>query len=82
MKVDLIRIGNSRGIRIPKAIIEQCGFGDSVEVRVDRERLVITPDRRPRQGWKESFTKAKSRVDPLLLGDLPANEFDRDEWTW
>jgi antitoxin component of MazEF toxin-antitoxin module len=41
MKVDLIRIGNSRGIRIPKPVIEQCGFGDTAELRIEQDRLII-----------------------------------------
>ena len=34
MKTELVRIGNSRGIRIPKPIIEQCRIGDTIELRV------------------------------------------------
>ena len=82
MRIELVRIGNSRGIRIPKPIIEQCGFGDTVELQVEKDRLVITPDRPPRQGWKEAFASAGSSTpDPLLMA-LPPNEFDAEEWTW
>jgi len=81
MKVELVRIGNSRGIRIPKPLIEQCGFGDTVELHAEHQRLFITPCRRPRQGWKEAFAAAgPSAHDPLLLDSLPANEFDAEEW--
>lgn len=83
MKIGLVRIGNSRGIRIPKPLIEQCGFGDTVEVSVERDRLVIAPDRSPRQGWKEAFaTAGPSAHDPLLLDALPPNRFDSGEWSW
>ena len=83
MKLALVRIGNSRGIRIPKPLIEQCGFGDTVELHVEEDRLVIAPDRSPRQGWKEAFAAAGSTAhDALLLEGLPANEFDAEEWTW
>jgi antitoxin MazE len=82
MRVELIRIGNSRGIRIPKPLIEQCGFGDAVEVRVENDRLVIAPERRPRQGWKEAFSAAGAPADESSpFEDLP-NKFDSDEWTW
>jgi antitoxin MazE len=82
MRIELVRIGNSRGIRIPKPVIEQCGFGDTVELHVEQDRLVITQDRSPRQGWKETFASAGScSPDPLLL-PLPPNEFDGKEWTW
>ncbi|MGP8245513.1 MAG: AbrB/MazE/SpoVT family DNA-binding domain-containing protein [Bryobacteraceae bacterium] len=83
MKVELVRIGNSRGIRIPKPIIEQCGFGDRVELRVENERLVIVPDRRARQGWDNAFRAAgPPKDDELLLDAVPANEFDGADWQW
>ena len=84
MRIELVRIGNSRGIRIPKPFIEQCGFGDTVELHIEQHRLVITPDRRPpRQGWKEAFAAAgSSALDPLLFEALPPNEFDAEEWAW
>lgn len=82
MIVELVRIGNSRGIRIPKPLIEQCGFGDTVDLRVEQNRLVITSDRQPRQGWGKAFLRAGTVEDQLPLDSLPANEFDRDEWEW
>ncbi|MGA2114212.1 MAG: AbrB/MazE/SpoVT family DNA-binding domain-containing protein [Bryobacteraceae bacterium] len=83
MKVELVRIGNSRGIRIPKPIIDQCGFGDRVELRVENECLVIAPDRRARQGWEEGFQAAgPAHDDELLLEAVPANEFDGADWQW
>jgi antitoxin MazE len=45
MKVELVRIGNSRGIRIPKPILEQCGFQDTLELRVENDRLVMSARR-------------------------------------
>lgn len=82
MKVDLVRIGNSRGIRIPKPIIEHCGFGDTVELRVERDTLVVSSPRRPRQGWREAFQQAaKLEKDELLLSPL-RNKFDDNEWEW
>ncbi len=83
MKVELVRIGNSRGIRIPKPILEQCGFGNTVELRVENDCLVIAPDRLPRQGWEEAFRAAgPAAKDELLLSTVPANEFDREDWQW
>jgi antitoxin MazE len=83
MKIELVRIGNSRGIRIPKPLIEQCGFGDTVELHVEQNRLIIAPDRSPREGWKQAFNAAGSSTpDPFLLDPLPPNDFDVEEWTW
>jgi hypothetical protein len=64
-------------------LIEQCGFGDTVELHAERERLFISPYRLPRHGWKEAFAAAGSPArDPLLLKPLLANEFDAEEWSW
>jgi antitoxin MazE len=83
MKTGLIRIGNSRGIRIPKTIIEQCGFGDTVDIHVEENRLIIAPEKQPRHGWREAFAAARSeQTDSLFLDTLAPNEFDNEEWTW
>jgi len=83
MRTELVRIGNSRGIRIPKPIIEQCGFAGKVELRVENHRLIVSPQRAPRQGWEEAFRAAGSSAeDELLLEGIEANEFDREGWKW
>lgn len=83
MRVELVRIGNSRGIRIPKPLIEQCGFGDAVELHVEDNRLIIAAERRPRQGWKEAFAAAgSSSADAAPLVEMPRNKFDNEEWIW
>jgi antitoxin MazE len=83
MKVELIRIGNSRGIRIPKPLIEQCGLGDTVELRVEHHCLVISAERQARQGWEDAFRAAgPASNDEMLLGDNTPNNFDLEEWHW
>ncbi|MFZ3214041.1 MAG: AbrB/MazE/SpoVT family DNA-binding domain-containing protein [Terriglobales bacterium] len=83
MRTELVRIGNSRGIRIPKPLIAQCGLGDRVELRVENDRVVISRERQPRQGWEEAFRAAGLAAhDELLLETAGPNEFDRKEWRW
>jgi antitoxin MazE len=83
MRTKLVRIGNSRGVRIPKPLIAQCGLGDRVELRVENDCLVIARERRPRQGWEEAFRAAGLAVhDELLLETVEPNEFDSKEWQW
>ena len=81
MKVELVRIGNSRGIRIPKPILEQCGFEDAVELRIENDHLVIAQARPPRQGWEAAFRAASPSTHDELLLDT-RNQFDREEWQW
>jgi len=82
MRTHLIRIGNSRGIRISKPLLDQVGLKDAVQIRAEKGRLVILPDRAPRQGWAEAFAGAAGHgTDGPLLGEI-TNAFDQDEWTW
>ena len=81
MKVDIIPIGNSKGIRIPKALLEQCGFSQSVEIEVKNNHLVLSPSVRLRNGWEDAFKAMSTKKDDNLL-DTPATAFDKSEWQW
>ena len=79
MKSRLVRIGNSRGVRIPKAMLEQIGLEDEIELRVEDGALVISPVAVPRAGWAEAVAK----FGPSELLDPPvATRFDEEEWEW
>ena len=81
MKTQLTRIGNSRGIRIPKPLIDQCGLNDQIELRVSSHGLLLVPYRPARDGWKQVFAENKPEKESLLL-NLPPSTFDRKEWEW
>lgn len=55
MKVAIVPIGNSRGVRLPKAVLDQLGFGAEAELEIEGGRVVIKPLRAPRRGWSEAF---------------------------
>ncbi len=83
MKVALVPIGNLRGIRIPKALIDLCRFGDTLELSVEYNRLTLSPGKQPREGWEESFQAATlSGAAPLLIDDTLPSAFDKDDWQW
>jgi len=83
MRAELVRIGNSRGIRIPKLIIDQCGLGNTVELRVENDCLVISPRRKPRQGWEQAFLAGGIVAhDKLLLEPAEPSDFDLKAWQW
>jgi antitoxin MazE len=83
MNVDLVRIGNSRGVRIPKPIIEQCGFGDRVSFEISGDRLIIGPAEAPRAGWAEAFAAmAAAGDDAELLPDGLGEPSADAPWQW
>ncbi|MGR0481231.1 MAG: AbrB/MazE/SpoVT family DNA-binding domain-containing protein [Candidatus Electronema sp. V4] len=81
----LIRIGNSHGVRIPKAIIEQAHLQHSeLQFKVLDDGLLIQPVRKPRQGWKDQFDQAlqcqeASSADQEWL-DAPLTT--DEDWEW
>ncbi len=83
MKVNLISIGNSKGVRIPRSIIKACGFGEQVEMRVSEGMVVLTPARNLREGWNRAFERmAAAGDDALLVPESLAHEWDEEEWEW
>ena len=72
MEADIIRIGNSKGIRIPASMLKQCGIDKKVIIKVDGNTIMLTPARVPRQGWEDAFKKAATRIhedDPVIYDD-------------
>lgn len=83
VKAQIIRIGNSQGIRIPKLILEQLGFQDEVELEVLPDQLVIRSTHPPRHGWDKQFQAMADVGDDHLLDDgLSFTEWDEAEWQW
>jgi antitoxin MazE len=80
----LVAIGNSRGVRIPKAMIEQIGLGEDVELEVVDGTIVIRRKRRPREGWAEAAKLLAERGEelPPEITDMTETEWMRDHWRW
>ena len=83
VKTRIVRIGNSRGVRLPKPLLDQTGLPDEVEVEAQGNQLIIRPARAPRAGWDDAFASMAAEGDDRLLdGDPPPTSFDRTHWTW
>lgn len=82
MKTRIVRIGNSRGIRLPKMVLEEAQLADEVELRAERGRIVICAATRPRAGWAEAARRMRGRGEDQLLDTPTATRFDREEWKW
>jgi antitoxin MazE len=81
MKAKIIKIGNSNGLVLSKAIIEQVKLTDEVELKVTKDGLLVSPISGKRKGWEQQFKKANKKGDKLVLGEIK-NDFDKTEWTW
>jgi len=82
MLTKIRRLGNSRGILIPKPMLKQAGLQDEAEILVEGNTLVLRqPKRAPRAGWAEASQKLAASGDDKLVWPPFANEADTD-WKW
>lgn len=82
METRLIQIGNSRGIRIPKALVEAAGLDTPLRLRVVDSGLLIERVGNPRKGWAEAAKELRDRGESGLLDDPSLTAFDVSEWEW
>ncbi|MCD4702504.1 MAG: AbrB/MazE/SpoVT family DNA-binding domain-containing protein [Candidatus Aegiribacteria sp.] len=84
MRVRIIKIGNSKGIRIPKPILEQTGITEDVELDVENNHIIIRPISNPRVGWDIAFKTMSKRDDDKLLqiAENTSKSWDEEEWQW
>ena len=84
VKTRIIKMGNSKGVRIPKPILEQLALGEEVELLVRGDELVIRPGKRPRSGWEDQFQRMAERGDDRLLDEetVSSTRWGQDEWEW
>ncbi len=76
MEAKVVKIGNSHGVRIPKAALQQTRLsaGQRVRLEVVEDTIVIRPERKVRQGWKEAFTRAGAPDTEDLWQGVPHDE--------
>jgi len=82
MRARLVRIGNSRGIRLPKNVLAEAQLEDEVELKAEPGCIVIRSARRPRAGWAEAARQMRERGEDRLLDPPVSTRFDREEWKW
>lgn len=82
MKATIIPIGNSKGIRIPKAILEQCNINKEVSLEVKDNCIIIRPVKeKARKGWHEYFKKMKeNKDDKFIINDQI--DLEMEDWEW
>lgn len=77
MEISIIQIGNSKGIRLAKTVLERYDITDKVELIFKEGFLILKPVKKPREGWDEAFKKMAERGDDeLLIDDI----FEDENW--
>ena len=82
MKAKLVPIGNSKGIRIPKTVLDQCRFSKEVELEVRGNSLLVKPLKATREGWAKAFEQMHVNGDDhLSVTDSSTSSWDSKQWT-
>jgi antitoxin MazE len=82
MLISIVPIGNSKGIRLPKTVLDECSIEDKIELEVHNKEITLRPvNRIPRTGWRESFKAMHKKKDDnlVLLDNIDSNDFT---WEW
>jgi antitoxin MazE len=81
-KTRIVQIGNSRGIRVPKALLDQADLPEEVALRAEPARLIVSAATRPRAGWAAKARSMRQRGDDVLLDEAAPTRFDATAWRW
>ena len=80
METSIIKIGNSKGLRLSKTILEKYNITDKVELILEKGQIILKPISRPREGWEKEFEKMRINNDDTLLIDDIFEDENLDEW--
>ena len=82
MVINIVKIGNSKGIRLPKTILNQCEIDKKVDLEIEGKNIVIKPIiKKPRENWDEHFQKMNNNNDDKLIIDDNI-DLKMDNWEW
>ncbi len=80
MDISVISIGNSKGIRLTKTVLEKYNITDTVELILEKGYMILKPKQEPRRGWEKSFKQMhENGDDKLVMSDIFDDE-NFDEW--
>lgn len=80
MEVSVIKIGNSKGIRLSKTLLERYNIKDSVDLIMDKGQIILKPISKPRKGWEKAFEKMANNGDDNLLFNDVFDDENLEEW--
>ncbi|CUS34769.1 AbrB/MazE/SpoVT family DNA-binding domain-containing protein [Candidatus Nitrospira nitrificans] len=82
MKAHIVRIGNSKGIRLPKTLLQEAQLEDEVELQAEPGRILISKSAQPRAGWTDAARRMRAQGEDGLLDPPTATRFDKEDWKW
>ncbi len=82
MIISIVPIGNSKGIRIPKLVLQQCNIDKDVVLEIEKDKIILMPiKRKPRKSWVKAFKMMSDTKDDKLIID-DSIDLDSGEWEW
>lgn len=82
----LIRIGNSRGVRLPQAVLKEAHLTEAIEIETRGDELVLRAARHPREGWEGQAAELALREQADAMArewrEAKLSSWDDNEWTW
>ncbi|MGH8245092.1 MAG: AbrB/MazE/SpoVT family DNA-binding domain-containing protein [Gammaproteobacteria bacterium] len=81
-KTRIVQIGNSRGIRVPKALLELAQLSEEVEIHAEPGRLIVLGAKQSRSGWAGAAQTMRTRDEDQLFDAPTATQFDAEDWKW
>lgn len=81
MEISVIKIGNSKGLRLSKDILTRYNIKDTVELVLEKEYIILKPTAQPRKGWEKAFKQMHDHQDDQLLIDDVFEDENFEEWT-
>jgi antitoxin MazE len=84
LRARIVKIGNSKGVRLPKPLLEQTGIKGDVELEVGENQIVIRAISHPREGWDSAFKAMHKAGDDTTIdeSDVISDSWDEEEWQW
>ncbi|WP_026956229.1 AbrB/MazE/SpoVT family DNA-binding domain-containing protein [Algoriphagus vanfongensis] len=80
METTIIKIGNSKGLRLSKTILEKYNIQDKIELILEEEQIILKPITKPRQNWEKEFKKMNEKGDDQLMIDDVFEDENLEEW--
>lgn len=81
MEIAIIKIGNSKGLRLSKTILDKYHIKDKVELILEKGQIILKPIASPRKNWEKEFKRMKENGDDKLLMNDVFDDENFEEWS-